>query len=265
MSGYGDFSQFYDRLMTDVDYDGYADYLLSLFEKFGGKRPRTVLDVACGSGSLCEAFVKRGVDPIGIDASEEMLFAAHEKPLLQQHDVMLLQQDMRELDLYGTSDGAVCVLDSLNHLRDTADVACVLRRLRLFVEPGGLFIFDVNTPYKHREVLGNNAFVFEEEDFVCVWRNRYVSKTCTVDMLLDFFVETETGEYERLTDTVRERAYTRATWEKLLADTGWDPLTVFAHKTTEEPTDTCERWVFVARNNRTVEEATFKGDNIYYG
>ncbi len=265
MSGYRDFSQFYDRLMTDVDYEGYADYLLSLFERYGGSRPQTVLDVACGSGSLCEALVKRGVDPIGVDASEDMLFSAQEKPLLQQHNVLLLQQDMRELDLYGTADGAVCVLDSVNHLPDTGAVAQFLRRLRLFVEPGGLFIFDVNTPYKHREVLGNNAFVFEEEDFVCVWRNRFIPKTCTVDMLLDFFVETETGEYERLTDTVRERTYTRATWEKLLADTGWDLLAVLAHNTMDEPDDACERWVIVAKNNRTVEEATFKGDSIYYG
>ncbi len=264
MSGYHDFSQFYDRLMTDVDYDGYAEYLLSLFDQFG-MRPKTVLDVACGSGSLCEAFISRGVDPIGIDASEEMLLIAREKPLLQQHDVLLLQQDMREMDLYGTADGAVCVLDSVNHLRDTGDIARFLRRLRLFVEPGGLFVFDVNTPYKHREILGNNAFVFEEDDFVCVWRNRFIEKTCTVDMLLDFFVETKTGEYERLTDTVRERAYSRRTWERLLAQTGWDCLAVLAHNTMQAPDDTCERWVFLAKNNRTIEEATFKGDSIYYG
>ncbi len=264
MSGYHDFSQFYDRLMTDVDYDGYAEYLLSLFDRYGS-RPKTVLDIACGSGSLCEAFVKRGVDPIGIDSSEDMLFFAQDKPLLQQNDVLLLQQDMREMDLYGTADGAVCVLDSLNHLRNTEDVATVLRRLRLFVEPGGLFVFDVNTPYKHREVLGNNAFVFEEDEFVCVWRNRFNEKTCTVDMLLDFFVETETGEYARLTDTVRERAYSRRTWENLLAQTGWDCVAVLAYNTMDTPDDTCERWVFVAKNNRTIEEATFKGDSIYYG
>lgn len=262
MSGYQDFSQFYDCLMADVDYEGYADYLLRLFERFSGRRPNSLLDIACGSGSLCEALIKRGVDPIGIDASESMLLAAREKPVLQANDVLLLQQDMCELDLYGTADGAVCVLDSLNHLPDTAAVSRFLRRLRLFVEPGGLFVFDVNTPYKHREVLGNNAFVFEQDGFVCVWRNRFAEKTCAVDMLLDFFVETETGEYERLCDHVRERAYSRRTWEKLLADAGWDTLAVFAHGTEVVPDTNCERWVFVARNNRSVEEATFKGDCI---
>lgn len=257
MNGYQDFSQFYDCLMADVDYDGYADYLLRLFERFSGCRPHTVLDVACGSGSLCEALVAHGVDPIGVDVSETMLMSARQKPVLQEHNVLLLQQDMRELDLYGTADGAVCVLDSVNHLCNTADIAQFLRRLRLFVNPGGLFIFDVNTPYKHREVLGSNAFVFEEENFVCVWRNRFVEKSCEVDMLLDFFVETEDGAYERLTDTVRERAYSRRTLEKLLKETGWDCLAVLAHNTENEPAADCERWVIVARNNRSVEEATF--------
>lgn len=255
MSGYRDFSRFYDRLMTEVDYDGYAGYLLRLFNRFG-ETPSTVLDLACGSGSLSEALVSLGMDPIGIDASEEMLEKAAEKPLLRERNVLLLQQDLRELDLYGTADGAVCVLDSVNHLCRIADVERFFERLRLFVAPGGLFIFDVNTPHKHRHVLGNQAFVFEESDFVCVWRNRLIEKTTEVDMTLDFFVNRDAEIYERFTDTVRERAYARRTLEAVLQRTGWDCLAVFGEGTEEEPTVACERWVFVARNNRTVEQAT---------
>lgn len=263
MSGYHDFSEFYDRLMTDVDYGARADELLRLFEQYH-KRPDTVLDIACGSGSLCEALAERGIDPIGVDASAGMLMKAMEKPLLRQKRVLLLEQDMRELDLYGTADGAVCILDSVNHLCHTRDVQRFFSRLRLFVEPGGLFIFDVNTPYKHRQVLGDNTFVFEEDDLVCIWRNRFVEKTGEVDMALDFFVHEGDGAYYRMTDTVRERAYSRRTLEQLLKKTGWDVLAVLAENTGGEPTADCERWVFVARNNRTVEEATFKGDCINY-
>ncbi len=259
MVGYHDFSEFYDRLMADVDYDERADYLLRLFERYGA-HPHTVLDVACGSGSLCEALVKRGVDPIGVDGSGDMLIKAMEKPLLRDQQVLLLEQDMRQLDLYGTVDGAVCILDSVNHLCRTEGIKRFFSRLRLFVEPNGLFIFDVNTPYKHKQILGNNTFVLEDEELLCVWRNRLIAGTCEVDMTLDFFVQEEDGRYDRLTDTVRERAYSRRTLEQLLKTTGWDVLAVLANGTEDMPGDQCERWVFVARNNRTVEEATFKGE-----
>ncbi|MBR2339143.1 MAG: class I SAM-dependent methyltransferase [Clostridia bacterium] len=254
MSGYQDFSEFYDRLMNDVDYEEQAEYLLSLFRKHSGNTPKTVIDIACGSGSLCAALAARGIDPIGVDVSASMLAKAAGK-FAPDQQVLLLQQDMRELDLYGTADGAVCMLDSVNHLCCTADIERFFARLRLFVEPGGLFVFDVNTPFKHRQVLGNNAFVFEEEDFVCVWRNRYLPKSAEVAMLLDFFVEKDDGDYYRLCDEVRERAYSRRTLEKLLKQTGWEPLAVYNEYTTESAQEDAQRWVFVAKNTRTVEEA----------
>ncbi len=251
MSGYGDFSAFYDALMADVDYAARADYLLKLFERHG-TRPHTVLDIACGSGSLCAEFMKHGIDPIGIDGSEAMLMNAREK---LGDGVLLLEQDMREMDLYGTVDGAVCTLDSLNHVCRTAELAEILRRARLFIEPHGLFIFDVNTPYKHRVVLGDNAFVTESDDMVCVWRNAYLPRTQEVAIQLDFFVEEPNGQYSRYTEAVRERAYTEKTWRRLLQDAGFETLAVYADMTTDAPSEDCERWVFVARSTRTAEQA----------
>lgn len=255
MSGYRDFADFYDRLMTDVDYNARADYLLYLFQKHDGKLPATVLDVACGSGALCEALQKRGIDPIGVDASETMLAKAAERFAESSTEILLLKQDMRELDLYGTVDGAVCVLDSVNHLCTTKDVKRFFERLRLFVKPNGLFVFDVNTPYKHREVLADNAFVFEQEEFVCVWQNHYAPRTAQTEMWLDFFVEEEDGRYCRLSDTVKERAYTEKTLRRLLAETGWTTEAVYDDMLTEEPSDDSERMVFVVRSTRTEEEA----------
>lgn len=251
MSGYGDFSAFYDALMTDVDYAARADYLLRLFDCHGVK-PRSVLDIACGSGSLLAEFQKRGVDTIGVDGSDAMLMRAREK---LGREALLLEQDMCELDLYGTVDGAVCTLDSLNHLCRTEQVTQVFRRARLFVEPGGLFIFDVNTIYKHREILGDTAFVTEQAGLVCVWRNHYLPHTHEVSMLLDFFVEESDGSYTRYADTVRERAYSERTLRKLLAETGWETVAVYSDMTTDAPTDTCERMVVVARSTRTMQQA----------
>lgn len=198
MSGYGVFAEFYDRLTTDVAYGPWADYLLSLFERHGRERPETLLDLACGSGSLSLELAAGAWMSSGWTARRKCCLWPWPKAARENLELMFLEQDMRELDLFGTVSGAVCLLDSLNHITNTAGLAEVFRRLGLFIEPGGLLVFDANTPYKHREILGDNAFVLEEEDFLCVWRNRFIGRTCEVEMTLDFFVE-EGGLYERLT------------------------------------------------------------------
>ena len=249
MSGYRVLSEVYDRLM-EVDYAARADYLLSLFRRHGGKYG-TLLDLCCGSGSLTVELMRRGCDMVAVDGSEEMLAQAADKTAAAGLSPLLLCQDMRELDLYGTVDGAVCTLDSFNHLLKTADIAETLRRLSLFIEPGGLLVFDVNTPYKHREVLRDNAFVYEQPGLLCSWRNRWIPRTCEVQMLLDIFLEREDGLYERLEDEVRERAYSEHTWRQLLKNAQFTPLAVYGDMTADAPGKTEERWVFVARNDTT--------------
>ena len=249
MSGYGVLSAFYDRLMADNAYEQRADYLLPLMAKHGRPHPEMLLDLACGSGNLTIPLAQRGVEMIGVDGSADMLAEAQAKPTTAQTPVLYLQQDMRELDLYGTVSGAVCAMDGLNHLCRTADLAVVMQRLGLFIEPDGLLIFDANTPYKHRQVLGDNAFVFEEEDFLCVWRNHLLSRTCEVDMQLDFFVDNGDG-YDRYEDHIRERAYSLSTWHRLLQEAGFELLAVYGDMTTEPPGDEEERWVLVAQNRK---------------
>lgn len=249
MSGYSSLAMVYDRLM-EVDYSERADYLLSLFSLYGGKYG-TLLDLACGSGSLTLELAKRGCDMVAVDGSEDMLAAAMEKGANADIEALWLCQDMTELDLYGTVEGAVCTLDSLNHLPSPRAVEEVLRRLSLFVEPKGLLIFDVNTPYKHREVLGDSAFVFEEEDFLCAWRNRYTARDHKVTMFLDIFMEQEDGSYERFEDEITERAYSLKKWKDMLKAAQFTPLAVYGDLTTEAPSETEERWVIVARNDTT--------------
>lgn len=248
MNDYQALAAMYDRLMA-TDYAQRASYLLALFKRHGAT-PQTLLDLACGSGSLTAALIDKGVDVIGTDLSEDMLDLAREKC----PEALLLCQDMRKLDLYDVVDGAVCTLDSFNHLTSTADVAATLDRLRLFVAPQGLLVFDVNTPYKHRHILGDNAFVLEDDGVLCAWQNRFDERTCTVTMDLDFFEETADGTYERTGDTVRERAYTLPTWKKLLAAAGFALLAVYEDLTMEEPSETTERWVLVAQNTRPADE-----------
>ena len=247
MNGYRAFAAFYDALTDDVDYAGWADYLLALITRHGG-RADSVLDLACGSGSLSLELAARGCEVVGVDGSADMLAIAREKAEEEGADILFLCQDMRQLDLYGTVECAVCLLDSLSHILHTADLGEIFRRLGLFIAPGGLLVFDVNTPHKHAVTLGDSAFVYEREEFMCVWRNRYIPATHETEMLLDFFLEEEDGSYSRHTDTVRERAYSVATWKRLLTEAGFDLLGVYGERSFAPAQAEDDRWVFVARN-----------------
>ncbi|MBQ4332653.1 MAG: class I SAM-dependent methyltransferase [Clostridia bacterium] len=247
MNGYGAFAAFYDALTDDVDYAAWADYLLAAFSRHGGAA-HTVLDLCCGSGSLSLELADRGCEVIGVDGSADMLAVAREKTAAEGRDILFLCQDVRALDLYGTVDGAVCMLDSLSHILHTEDLREIFRRLGLFIAPDGLLIFDVNTPYKHAHVLGDNAFVYEREEFVCAWRNRYLPATHEVEMALDFFLEEEDGTYTRYTDVVRERAYSLQTWKGLLTEAGFDLLGVYGERRFTAPAEDAQRWVLVAKN-----------------
>lgn len=248
MSSYRALAEYYDRFMT-TDYDARADYMLAVFRAHG-QTPHTLLDLACGSGSLTAALTARGIDTVGVDSSQDMLSVAMQKC----PEALLLCQDMRQLDLYDVVDGAVCTLDSFNHLIRTKDVAAVLERLRLFIAPQGLLVFDVNTPFKHRCVLSDNTFVFEDETALCVWQNRLTERTCTVHMFLDFFEEDEDGRYVRTGDEVVERAYSLKTWQKLLKDSGFSFVAAYEDMTFSPAEDKNERWVIVAQNTRPAED-----------
>ena len=255
MNDYQTLSAYYDRLMPQADNEARADYLLALFARFG-ESPRSVLDLACGTGEMTKTLAKRGLDMTGVDGSEEMLAEAADKVMGFTPEVLLLKQDMRALDLRDTVDGAICLQDSLNHLLKTADLQAVFDRLRLFVAPGGLVLFDLNTPFKHREILGNHDFVLETEGLVCNWQNLYTEKTATVDMQLDFFEEQPDGCYVRTTDFVRERAYSLKTIRHILEKAEFSLCAVFADGTFESPAADCERWMLVAKNCRPAKEFT---------
>lgn len=250
MSGYGAFAAFYDCLMSDVDYKARSTYLLSLFKRFcPDQKIKTVLDLACGSGNLLLEIMNCGIDVIGVDGSPEMLAEAEKKSEKAGKSPLLLCQDMRKLDLYGTVDGAVCALDSLNHICETKGLEEIFHRLFLFIEPGGLFIFDVNTPYKHRHILCDNAFVFEKSNFLCVWQNKLLSRKNEVDMQLDFFVK-DGAYYQRFTDHVRERAYSEKTLRRLLCEAGFELLAVYDDMSVLPAKETSERLIFVAKRKR---------------
>lgn len=243
---YESFAEVYDRLQTDVDYPARAEYLASLFKKYD-RLPTLLLDVACGTGGFSVPFAEMGIDIIGVDPSPEMLGLAREKLDSIDTESLLLCQSAEELDLYGTVDGAICCLDSLNHIIDSDELKRSFAKIALFLEPGRLFIFDLNTEFKHREVLSNATFAFETEDVFCVWRNSECDEDGIVDISLDFFKETIDGTYIRTAEDFSERAYSEEYIEECLSLAGLETVAVLGDMSFDAPTECEERIIYVTR------------------
>jgi len=242
---YTDFAEVYDLLMGEVDYKSRAEYLLSLFEKHG-KKPCLLLDLACGTGGFSNQFAKNGIDVIGVDMSEDMLAIARENSANQGCDVLYLCQTAQELDLYGTVDGAVCCMDSLNHITDIAELQKAVDKVSLFLENGCLFIFDLNTVYKHRQILGDNTFVFDEDEVYCVWQNSFREESLTTDICLDFFIA-DGDSYIRSGEEFSERAYTHQEIQMVLENAGLETLAVYDDMSQSKPDDRSERVIYVTK------------------
>ena len=248
MTSYNSFARFYDGLMEDADYKNRCEYILALAKKHNHEMGIT-LDLACGTGSLTRELAKNGVDVYGIDASAEMLCEAMQKNSEEGLNILYLRQKMQNLDLYGTIDTCVCTLDSINHVTNISDVAKAFDRVGLFMDDEGLFIFDVNTVYKHREVLANNTFVIENENVYCVWQNS-LEEDDVVKINLDFFEE-EDGVYYRSEESFCERAYSDEQLREMLLKAGFEVEAVYGDMTFEKPAETEQRAIYVARMKKS--------------
>lgn len=246
---YGVFSEFYDALTANVSYDKVSQVLGSLLTRYGKSRG-LLLDLACGTGSVSVRLAEKGYEVIGVDLSPEMLSEAQNKAYSAGQNILFLCQDMTKLDLYGTVDAAVCTLDGLCHLPDEESVFAALQKVSLFMNPGGVFLFDVNSVYKHRAVLGNNTFVYDTDDVYCVWQNTLLSDGVTVQMDLDFFEPvSDAGDYVRQSERFAERAYPKKTLEAMLKKAGFTVLDVFDGYSGKPAHDTSERLLFAVRKD----------------
>ena len=243
MASYRGFAPVYDALMADQPYEARAAYLLGLFRKWG-KEPHLMLDLACGSGRLTLEMARLGVDMIGVDRSVEMLTLARER--LQEFGCLLLCQSAEELDLYGTVDSAVCTMDSINHITDEETLYKVFERVHLFLEPSGLFLFDVNSVSKHAAILANNTFEYDTGDVYCLWHNKTEMPFTTLE--LDYSVRVG-GEYFRGNETFRERAWSQEELESLLNQSGFTLLARYDDMTHEPPAEESDRIQYVVRRD----------------
>ena len=249
MAGYGDFAYYYYLLTENVDYESRCEYICNLLAENGvGKG--ILLDLACGTGTMSLLLSDKGYDVIGVDASEDMLSVAQEKKMESGKDIMFLCQRMEELDLFGTINAAVCTLDSINHITDEKTVQKVFSKVSLFMEDKGLFLFDVNTPYKHREVLGDNTFIYDMDDVYCVWQNSTDKNTLLTEVSLDIFekdTEEQDDVYYRYSEEFSEKGYELSEFEKWLTENKFEVLGIFEEMTKNAVSERTQRAVFLAR------------------
>lgn len=245
MSSYESLAARYDVLTADVDHGAWADYI----EKQFARRPipiHTVLDLACGTGTMTCLLAERGYEMIGVDLSADMLSVAAEKGRhVAGIPPIFLQQPMQELDLYGTIDACVCCLDSINYVTRPADLRRAFQRVHLFLMPGGLFLFDVNTPEKLRGLDGG-MFIDETDDTYCVWRADFSRrrKICTYGM--DLFFREEGGLWRREEEVHEERAYEADELESYLRAAGFSSVRRYGERNLRPPKPGEQRIFFAA-------------------
>ena len=239
----------YDQMTGDVNYPAWADFLETLFAR--EKRPvRTVLDLACGTGTMTFLLADRGYELIGVDFSPEMLAVAAEKTVAEGSiPPIFLCQSMEDLDLYGTVDACVCLLDSINHVTDKNALKRALHRIWLFLEPGGLFLFDVHT-LEHLASLDGGMFLDETEDAYCVWRTEYDRRRKVCTYAMDVF-RREGALWRRKEEVHEERAYTPTELTALLEGAGFIEIRQYGDRTLRHPKAGEDRIFFTARKPET--------------
>ena len=240
MSSYQQLAGAYDELTWDVGYEKRADFLEKLFRR--SRIPvRTVLDLACGTGSMTWLLAGRGYELIAVDGSQEMLAAAREKSAPAEVPPLFLHQSMPRLDLYGTVDAAICCLDSLNYLTSPTDVQRTFQRLHLFIAPGGELIFDVNTLDKFQSLDGQ-VFLDETEESYCVWRTEFRRNICSY--WVDLFRKGTDGRYRRDTELHRQRYYAPEELVGWLREAGFGNIRVYGDCRLRRPKDGEQRIYF---------------------
>lgn len=248
MSSYESLARFYDELTADVDYGAWADFYESFFKESTALKIETVLDLACGTGTLTCLLAERGYEMIGIDQSYEMLMEAQDKAWeVEGVRPMFLNQSMDQLDLYGTIDACVSCLDSVNYQTDPEKLKETFRRIHTFMMPGGLFIFDIRTPELFKSLDGQ-MFLDEAEDVYCVWRAVYEEERRICTYGFDLF-ERQGKLWRREVEEHHEYAYTIEELTAYLAEAGFKEINVYGNCQRRAPLEGEDRVVLVAKKD----------------
>lgn len=259
MDSYQDFAYVYDEFMDETPYDEWCERIDALIKKYGVSKPvrnvgdalesekNLVVDLGCGTGTLTEMLYEKGYDMIGIDNSDSMLSVAMEKKSVSGSDILYLCQDMRELELYSTVGTVISVCDSVNYILDEEELLEVFLRVNNYLYPGGVFIFDFNTDYKYREVIGDTVIAENRDNCSFIWENYYDSNDAINEYDVTVFVKEEGELFRRFTETHLQKGYTVDSITSLLERAGMQVLVIKDADTDGEVTAESQRVYVVAK------------------
>lgn len=253
MDAYTSFARVYDTFMDNIPYEEWAVYLTGLLNEYG-VNDGLVLDLGCGTGNMTELLAKEGYDMIGVDNAEEMLEIAMEKREKSGYDILYLLQDMREFELYGTVRAVVSVCDSVNYIDEEEDLTEVFRLVNNYLDPGGVFIFDFNTLYKYREILGDRTIAENREDCSFIWDNYYYEEERINEYELSIFIREKENLFRRYEETHFQRGYTLDEMIRMIKDSGLEFVTAYDAFTREAPKEDSERIYVIAREKGKIKK-----------
>lgn len=245
MEAYTGFAEVYDIFMDNVPYEDWSKYLISLLKEYGVLNG-LICELGCGTGKMTELLAVAGYDMIGIDASYDMLSIAQRSQSCEQ-DILYLHQDMRQMELYGTVKAIVSVCDSMNYLLKEEDLLEVFSLVNTYLDPGGIFIFDMNTEYKYRELLGERTICENREACSFIWDNYYDVEERINEYDLTLFVREQDDLFRKFEEIHYQKCYRIETIQQLIEESGLEFVAVYDAFTRKPPTAVSERVYFVAR------------------
>lgn len=248
MEAYTGFAEVYDIFMDNVPYEEWADYIEDILKEYGIE-DGLVLDLGCGTGSMTQELAGRGYDMIGVDYSGEMLEIAMDKREKSGADILYLLQDMREFELYGTVRAVVSACDSVNYITEEEELVQVFRLVNNYLDPKGIFLFDFNTEYKYREVLGESTIAEDREECSFIWDNYYDEEDQINEYELTLFIREKEGLYRKYQEQHFQKAYTLDTMKRLIEESGLVFETAYDAYTRNAPSEDSERICVIAREH----------------
>lgn len=283
MDSYSDFALVYDTFMDETPYSEWADYISELINTYGISKPKKdavnkvkekepscegeasedevseeemlsqernlIVELGCGTGSFAEEMASRGYDIMGIDNSQQMLQIAINKKDKSGHDIMYLEQDMREFELFCTAGTFLSVCDSVNYLTENADVVKMLKLVNNYLYPGGIIIFDFNTLHKYRDVIGDTTIAEDREDCAFIWDNWFDSESSINEYDLTIFVHEEDNRYRKFNETHFQKGYTLEEMLSIVKESGMEFVKAIDADTHNDPDEESERIYIIARKN----------------
>lgn len=244
MDSYGGFASLYDELMNDFDYEEWARYIEEIYIHYNFK-PKDILEMACGTGNLTYFLAKKRYNLVCFDLSQEMLTKAYEK-LGRFNNVKILNQNMIDFNINKKFDSVISICDSINYITTDEDLAKCFKNVYNHLKPNGIFIFDLNSYYKLKNIIGNNTFVEDREDIFYTWQNYYDNDKDMCEFYLTFFEKNKDGSYNRFDEVHIERSYKEDFIYEQLLNAGFTKIDYYNAFTFNEKEDCNERINFVA-------------------